>query len=205
MAETITIVDYKAGNLTSVRLAVEKLGFAANVTGRPKDVRAASRVIFPGVGAAGSAMATLRQTGLGDALVDYAATGAPLAGICLGAQIVFQRSAEDNATCLGLLPGSVEPLQVPPGVKVPHMGWNSVEFVRHHAVWHGLEPDSQFYFVHSFAPAPASSELVIGRTDYCGQFASAVARDNIVAFQFHPERSGRLGLKVLLNFLNWEP
>lgn len=201
----VTIVDYKAGNLTSMRLGVEKLGFEALVTDCPQAVRDSARVIFPGVGAAGSAMAVLREGGLGDALVDFAASGRPLAGVCLGSQIIFERSAEGDEQCLGILPGSVEPLDVGPRFKVPHMGWNAVEFVRDHPVWDGLEDGPQFYFVHSYAPAPASDDLVIGRTDYDGPFASAVARENVVAFQFHPERSGRLGLHVLGNFLRWDP
>jgi len=201
----IAIVDYGAGNLTSVMLAVEKLGWAPFLTNRPEDVLAAERVIFPGVGAAGSAMETLRKSGLGEALVRYAAAGKPLAGICLGAQVIFERSAEDGVECLGIVPGSVEPLRAGPAYKVPHMGWNGVEFVAPHAVWEGLRSGSEFYFVHSFVPAPARPEAVIGRTQYDGTFCSAVAVENVVAFQFHPERSGRLGLKVLENFLRWRP
>lgn len=204
-SERIVIVDYGAGNLTSVRLAVEKLGRRAVVTDRPEEVRAAARVVFPGVGAAGSAMETLRTTGLAQALVEYAACGRPLAGICLGAQIIFEHSAEDGARCLGILPGAAEPLRVEPQFKVPHMGWNSVTFPAPHPVWKGLESGVQFYFVHSFAPAPEAPEDVIGVTDYGGRFVSAVARENVVAFQFHPERSGRLGLAVLENFLHWHP
>lgn len=205
MSGKIVIVDYKAGNLTSVRLGVEKLGCEAQVTGDPERVRAAERVIFPGVGAAGTAMRVLNETGLSQALRDYRATGRPLAGICLGAQIIFEHSAEDDARCLGMLPGNVEPLDVPVGFKIPHMGWNAVEFAADHPVWAGLESGAQFYFVHSFAPAPSDESLTIGRTDYCGPFTSAVGRENVVAFQFHPERSGRFGLKVLDNFLKWAP
>ena len=203
--QKLVIVDYKAGNLTSVRLAVEKLGREAEVSGDPEAVRAADRLIFPGVGAAGSAMRTLRETGLAEAIVEYASSGRPMAGICLGAQIIFERSAEDQARCLGIMPGSVEPLEVGPEFKVPHMGWNAVEFDADHPVWEGLESGTQFYFVHSYAVVPASNELVIGRTDYDGDFVSAVAEENVVAFQFHPERSGRLGLRVLENFLDWMP
>jgi glutamine amidotransferase len=205
MADRVTIVDYNAGNLTSVRLAVEKLGRQALVTSDPEAVRTASRVIFPGVGAAGAAMATLRSLGLADAIRDYADTGRPLLGICLGAQIVLERSEENDAECLGLVPGEVRGLNVPAGAKVPHMGWNGVEQVRPHPVWDGLEDGAQFYFVHSYAPSPADPEAAIGRTDYYGAFTSAIARDNLVAFQFHPERSGRLGLQLLNNFLGWTP
>ena len=205
LAHGVVIVDYGAGNLTSVRLAVENLGWRAVVTDEPETVRRAGRVVFPGVGAAGSAMETLRTTGLGDALVEYASSGRPLAGICLGTQVVFERSSENCARCFGILRGTVERFDVGSGFKVPHMGWNGVEFVAAHPVWAGLESGSQFYFVHSFFPAPADPEMVIGRTDYDGAFASAVARENVVAFQFHPERSGRLGLAVLENFLRWTP
>ena len=201
----VLIVDYGAGNLTSVRLALQRLGWEALVSERPEDVAVAGRVVFPGVGAAGSAMRRLRSSGLGQALVEYAASGRPMAGICLGAQIIFERSAEDEAECLGILPGKVEPFAPGPGLKVPHMGWNGVEFVAEHAVWEGIESGAQFYFVHSFAPVPAGREFVIGVTDYGGRFASAVATDNVVAFQFHPERSGRFGLRVLENFLRWDP
>jgi glutamine amidotransferase len=205
MAQTITIVDYHAGNLTSVRLAVEKLGRAALVTSKPEDVRAAERLIFPGVGAAEAAMGTLRGLGLDGALSDYAATGRPTLGICLGAQIILDFSEEGNVGCLGLVPGRVERLEVPAGVKVPHMGWNEVAFEQPHPLWDGLESGLQFYFVHSYAPAPAAQSAVIGMTDYHGLFASALAQENIAATQFHPERSGRVGLKVLENFLSWNP
>jgi glutamine amidotransferase len=205
MADLVTIVDYKAGNLTSVRLAVQKLGREALVTGDPEAVRSADRVIFPGVGAAGAAMATLQALGLAGAIRDYAASGKPLLGICLGAQIVLEHSEENDAACLGLVPGEVRELDVPPDAKVPHMGWNSVEQVRPHPVWDGLEDDAQFYFVHSYAPSPADPDAAIGRTDYYGPFTSALAKDNLVAFQFHPERSGRLGLQLLENFLRWTP
>ncbi len=205
MAETITIVDYHAGNLTSVRLAVEKLGRAALVTSDPEQVRAAERLIFPGVGAAEAAMDTLTGLGLDAALADYAATGRPMLGICLGAQIILDFSEEGNVDCLGLIPGRVERLEVPAGVKVPHMGWNEVAFEQPHPLWEGLESGLQFFFVHSFAPAPTAPSAAIGVTDYHGQFVSALAQENVAATQFHPERSGRVGLQVLENFLSWEP
>ena len=205
MSQIVTIVDYRAGNLTSVQLAVEKLGQTALVTADPEQVRAATRLIFPGVGAAEAAMDTLRSEGLDKAIADYAATGRPMLGICLGAQIILDFSEEGDVECLGLVPGRVERLEVPAGVKVPHMGWNQVTFAQPHPLWKGLESDSQFYFVHSFAPAPAAKEAVIGTTDYHGRFTSALGQDNIAACQFHPERSGRVGLRVLDNFLSWNP
>ncbi len=205
MAETITIVDYHAGNLTSVRLAVEKLGRAALVTSEPEQVRAAERLIFPGVGAAQAAMDTITGLGLDGAIADYAAAGRPMLGICLGAQIILDFSEEGDVDCLGLIPGRVERLEVPAGVKVPHMGWNEVAFEQPHPLWDGLESGLQFFFVHSYAPAPAAPSAAIGMTDYHGQFASALAQENVAATQFHPERSGRVGLKVLGNFLSWDP
>jgi glutamine amidotransferase len=204
-AQTITIVDYHAGNLTSVRLAVEKLGRTALVTSDPQQVRTAERLIFPGVGAAEAAMDTLSGEGLDGAVADYAATGRPLLGICLGAQIILDFSQEGNVDCLGLVPGRVVRLEVPAGVKVPHMGWNEVAFARPHPLWKGLQNGSQFYFVHSYAPAPALGTAAIGITDYYGLFVSALSQDNIAACQFHPERSGRVGLMVLENFLSWNP
>ncbi|MHC5033590.1 MAG: imidazole glycerol phosphate synthase subunit HisH [Planctomycetota bacterium] len=205
MSETVTIVDYHAGNLTSVRLAVEKLGHAVAVTSDPDGVESASRLIFPGVGAAGAAMATLRSLGLDEAVVAYAASGRPLLGICLGAQIILEHSDEDDVQCLGLVKGSVERLRVPAEAKVPHMGWNEVEQVRRHPLYHGVEDHSPFYFVHSYAPAPVEAAVAIGITDYHGRFVSALASENVAACQFHPERSGHIGLRLLDNFLRWNP
>jgi glutamine amidotransferase len=205
MPDVITIVDYHAGNLTSVRLAVEKLGRAAVVTSDPDEVRAAGRLIFPGVGAAGAAMATLRSLGLDEAMRDYAASGRPMLGICLGAQIILECSEEDGAECLGIVAGSVERLAVPEGAKVPHMGWNEVEQHLPHPLWDGVADGACFYFVHSFAPSPADPESILGTTDYHGPFVSALAQGSVVATQFHPERSGRVGLRLLENFLDWSP
>ncbi len=205
MPETITIVDYRAGNLTSVRLAVEKLGHPALVTSDPDQVRSATRLIFPGVGAAPTAMSTLEALDLHTALSDYSRTGRAFLGICLGAQIILDHSREGDTECLGLIEGDVVRLEVPPEAKVPHMGWNAVGQVRRHPIWHGVPDSSQFYFVHSFVPDPTDGAVPIGMTDYHQRFVSALARDNIVATQFHPERSGRVGLQVLENFLRWKP
>lgn len=205
MADVVTIVDYRAGNLTSVRLAVEKLGRTAEITSDPEEVLSASRLIFPGVGAAFAAMDRLRSMGLDKAILGYARKGRPLLGICLGAQIVLEHSEEGDTDCLSLVKGRATKLAVPQQAKVPHMGWNAVKIVRDHPIWQGVENESQFYFVHSYAPAPAEESAAIGTTDYHGAFVSALARDNIVACQFHPERSGRIGLKVLENYLSWNP
>jgi glutamine amidotransferase len=205
MADEVIIVDYEAGNLTSVRLAVQKLGHEARITREPEDVRAAPRLIFPGVGAAPAAMQSLDTLGLTEAIRDYSASGRPMLGICLGAQIILGHSEEGDVDCLGLIEGDVVQLEVPATAKVPHMGWNAVRPARSHALWDGITEGSQFYFVHSYAPAPASDEVALGTTDYYGDFVSAVGRANIVATQFHPERSGRVGLKLMENFLTWRP
>ena len=206
----IAVVDYNAGNLTSVTLALEKLGGAGQVTQDPDAVRDAERVIFPGVGAAGMAMDHLTRMGLGDAVRDAVDRGTPTLGICLGTQVIFQHSEESDTTCLGILPGEVKRFQLESldggeVHKIPQMGWNSVEFVRDHPVSRGIEPGGEFYFVHSYYPRPASDDLTAGVTEYGITFASAVAKDNLFAVQFHPEKSGRVGLQLLENFLNWKP
>ncbi len=203
----ITIVDYKAGNLTSVRLAFEHLGIPALVTADPAVVRKAERLYFPGVGAAGSAMVTLRSGGLVDALREVADRGAPFMGVCLGMQILFDRSDEDGGVpCLGLFPGAVHRFRFDDRlVKIPHMGWNGVRPLRPHPLFAGVEPGSEFYFVHSYYTEPARPEDRLGETEYGGfAFTSVAARGNIVATQFHPEKSGRIGLKLLANFAGWD-
>lgn len=208
----IAIVDYRAGNLTSVAAAVAKLGFAGKVTSDPADIAAADRVIFPGVGAAESAMANLHQMGLVEPLLAAIHGGKPFLGICIGFQLLFEHSDEDGGVaCLGALPGRVvrfaDDLHEggdPQPLKVPHMGWNHVTFTCRHPVWEGVPEDAEFYFVHSYHPIP-SPEIVAGTTVYGIEFASVVARDNLVASQFHPEKSGRPGLRMLDNFCRWNP
>lgn len=202
----IAIVDYKAGNLTSVKLAFETLKADAEITGDPKRILSAERVVFPGVGAAGAAMKNLRSFGLIDVIREVARKGTPFLGICLGAQIIFERSEENGGTeCIGLVPGSAKLFKPASRLdKVPQMGWNSVAGLRGHPVMDGIEDNSYFYFVHSYYPSPADKACVIGETDYAGvTFASAIALGNVVATQFHPEKSGRVGLKLLGNFIKW--
>ncbi len=203
----IVIVDYKAGNLTSVQLGFGALGLETRVTRDPAEIARAGRLVFPGVGAAGAAMRNLRELGLVAPLQAAAARGIPFLGICLGTQIVLGRSEEDGGTeTLGLLPGQVRRFQpLVPTDKVPQIGWNSVAFRRPHPVLAGLASGSEFYFVHSYYPAPANETDVIGVTEYAGAtFASLMGRGNIVAAQFHPEKSGRMGLQLLKNFSNWD-
>ena len=203
----IAIVDYKAGNLTSVKLGFDALGIAAQITDVPKAILDAERVVFPGVGAAGAAMRNLAALGLADTLRTVVQRGTPFLGICLGTQIIFQRSEEDDGVAtVGLIPGDVRLFRpTNPADKVPQIGWNSVKLVRPHPVFAGLEDESEFYFVHSYYPVPSDPAYTVGVTDYAGvQFASVVGRGNLVATQFHPEKSGRIGLAIFENFSRWD-
>lgn len=206
----IGILDYQAGNLTSVARALEYIGFSWMISSDPDKLRKCERIIFPGVGAAGSAMESLRKHGLDEFLREAFSLGIPILGICLGTQIILEESAEDGGTkTLGLIKGRVlrfpEPLYYDgERLKVPHMGWNGVKWVRSHPLIEGLDPDFEYYFVHSYFPA-VDEELVLGVTFYGVNFVSALVYRNLVAFQFHPEKSGRPGLKILENFGKWVP
>ena len=204
----IAIIDYKAGNLTSVRLGLEYIGVECEITNDPARILAAERVIFPGVGAAGAAMENLLGTGLADTIKAVVASGKPFLGICLGTQVIFEFSEEDDGTaCIGLVPGSVKRF-VPsdPMCKIPQMGWNAVEIAKPHPLFEGIEDSSEFYFVHSYYPAPSDESYTMGTTEYADvRFASAIGKGNMFATQFHPERSGRIGLRMLENFSRWMP
>jgi glutamine amidotransferase len=195
----IAIVDFGAGNLRSVRRALEAAGAQPIITGDPDQVRAAQAVILPGVGAAGDAIRHLRERGLDRAVRDAAAAGTPLLGVCLGLQLLFDRSEEGDQECLGLLPGVVR--RLPAGLKVPHMGWNQVDARIDHPLFAGVPSGCDFYFVHSYYADPADPETVVSQTDYGVRFASVVARDNVMATQFHPEKSGTDGLAIYRNFV----
>ena len=206
----IAIIDYQAGNQASVKRSLQALKAEAVVTQDPAVVIRAPRLIFPGVGAAGQAMTNLKRLGLDQALQQAFAAGTPILGICLGAQIILDYSEENQVPCLGLIPGRVQALtginpEVPgEPLKIPHMGWNEVDFVRPHPVFQGLPDQVNFYFVHSYYPAPAQAQWVLGITTHGERFPSALGYGNLVATQFHPEKSGRFGLLVLKNFLNWD-
>ena len=203
----IAIVDYRAGNLTSVRLALEHLGLQAKVTRDPGEIAAAERVIFPGVGAAGSAMQNLDDLKLADTLRGVVNDGAPFLGICLGTQVIFEHSEEDGGVeCLGLVPGNVKKFTPSdPLCKIPQMGWNTIEIQRSHPLFDGIEDESEFYFVHSYYPIPSDASYSLAETEYAdARFASVIGKDNLAATQFHPERSGRIGLKLLENFSKWD-
>jgi glutamine amidotransferase len=202
----IVIVDYNAGNLTSVQLALRAVGVEAMISRDAAVIAGAERLIFPGVGAAGSAMEGLRDLHLDQTVKDFAASGKPFLGICIGCQVILRDSEEDGGTaCLGILPGRVRAFQPAPGVKIPHMGWNPVRFTRDHAVLQGIPTNSHFYFVHGFYPDLDHTDAALGVTEYAGvTFPSLFARGNVVACQFHVEKSGPAGLKLLKNFCGWD-
>ena len=201
----VVIVDYDAGNLMSVRRACLELGVDAEISNDPGRVRAAKRIVFPGVGAAGSAMRSLCATGIGSALVDAFHAGTPILGICLGLQISLEQSEENDTKTLGLVPGDVRRFRLDdPTLKVPHMGWNAVRVVQAHPVLAGIAEGDEFYFVHAYRPVPAQARHVLAESEYEGTFCSALGHANFVATQFHPEKSGRVGLRLLERFLAWD-
>ena len=210
MKTMIAIIDYKAGNLTSVQRALAFLGRDSVITSSAAEVLAAERVIFPGVGAAGAAMFDLIRLKLDSALVEAFGRGKPILGICLGTQIVMERSEENQTRCLGIIKGDV--LRFPEDIseqggrklKIPHMGWNRVNLKREHALFRGIDIQSEFYFVHSYYPAPKETRNLLGQTLYGIPFASVLTSANLVAVQFHPEKSGRPGLRFLSNFCEWD-
>jgi len=214
MSRTIAVVDYGMGNLRSVSQAVAHVAQGADikviVTSNPEEVFAAERVVLPGQGAMRDCMRELRDSGLKDAVLQ-AAANKPLMGVCVGMQMLLDHSEEQDTPGLGLLPGCVVRFRLegrlqPDGsrFKVPQMGWNQV-FQRPHAMWQGIPDGAWFYFVHSFHAVPSQAEHVAGETDYGGRFTCAVARDNIFATQFHPEKSADHGLALYRNFLDWQP
>ncbi len=201
---SIAVIDYGAGNLRSVQNALARLDADFYVTSDPAGLSRASGLIFPGVGEAAAAMAELRRTGLDEGIRAFFRSGRKMLGICLGCQIILDRSEESGTKCLGLLPGTVRRIPRAPGLKVPHMGWNGVEFEDTHPVVRGFGSGRLFYFVHSYYPEPADKKDVCGWTEYAGRFPSAIARDNFIAFQFHLEKSGKAGLDLLGRFIAWK-
>jgi glutamine amidotransferase len=208
----IVVID-GMGNLRSVAQALRAVAPEANVivSSNPADIDSADRVVLPGQGAMRDCMSTLRASGLEDAL-RRAAASKPLMGVCVGEQMLFDISDEGNEPGLGLMPGKVVRFQLdgqlqPDGArfKVPQMGWNRVRQVRPHAMWEGVADNAYFYFVHSYYVQPADASLIAGETDYGQPFCCAVARDNIFATQFHPEKSATAGLQLYKNFVHWNP
>lgn len=200
MPPKIVIVDYGAGNLRSVARAVAHVGHEPAVTSDPGEVALADALILPGVGAAADTMRNLREHKMVEPVREYIASGRPFFGVCMGQQALLTVSEEGGEhPCLDVIPGRVKKL--PPGLKVPHMGWNTVRQRVAHPIFEGIPDDSYFYFVHSYYPQPDDESVVIGETEYGVTFASVLARDNIVATQFHPEKSGEMGLRMYANFL----
>jgi imidazole glycerol phosphate synthase glutamine amidotransferase subunit len=197
----VAVIDYGAGNLVSIEQALTHVGAQAWRARRTADLANAAALIVPGVGAAGPAMARLRRTGLVDPIRDWIAADRPFLGICLGLQLLFDSSDEDGARTLGILPGVSRRLVDAP--TLPHIGWNQVRRRRSHPLFDGLADDADFYFVHSYAgaPAKANDDVVLAQTEHGRPFVSALARSNLLGVQFHPERSGTDGLRVLSNFV----
>ncbi len=218
-ARTVAVVDYGMGNLRSVSQAVQAAaagsGWHVLITQRPEEVRAAARVVLPGQGAMPDCMRELRDSGMQEAVLEAAASK-PLFGVCVGMQMMLDHSAEGDTPGLGLIPGQVIKFDLagrtqPDGsrYKVPQMGWNRVQQMDHgagrHPVWAGVTDGSYFYFVHSFYARPSDARHSAGETDYGARFTAAIARDNIFATQFHPEKSAAHGLALYRNFLHWNP
>ena len=206
----ITVIDYGMGNLHSVKNALDFLGIPNKVMGLAKEIEAADALILPGVGAFPDAMSTLDESRISQIIREKCAAGTPLLGICLGMQLLFERSDENDCAGLGLMAGKV--IRFPEAalvrangerLKVPQMGWNTVTQRMAHPLWNGIADKSWFYFVHSYFVAPEDDALAAGTSSYGLPFVCAVARDNIFATQFHPEKSAASGLKIFSNFVHW--
>jgi glutamine amidotransferase len=198
----IAVIDYGAGNLRSVMSALNRVGAPTRIAETSSDLASARAVILPGVGAAADTMENLRSRGLAEAVSDWIQADKPFFGICMGLQVLFSMSEEGGRQeCLGALAGRV--VRLPGGMKVPHMGWNQVHYVSRSRLFEGIPDGSYFYFVHSYVVKPEDQSIVLGETDYGGTFCSAVQKGNLVATQFHPEKSGELGLQVYRNFVSY--
>jgi glutamine amidotransferase len=195
----VAVVDYGAGNLVSIRNALARLGADVRVASAPRELDGAEAILVPGVGASEPAMGRLRRQGLDGPISERVRAGTWFVGICLGLQLLFETSHEDDARMLGLLEGDVA--IIPDAPSLPHIGWNRLEVRRPHRILEGLPDGTPAYFVHSYVPVPADPGIVVTETEHGGRFASLVATDRIIGFQFHPERSGRDGLRMLRNTL----
>ncbi len=200
-APEIIVVDYDAGNLRSVQRALEAVGQRPRVTPDPRDVERAEALVLPGVGSAQDCMRKLAERGLVEPLKAYAASGKPFLGVCVGLQLLFDGSEEGGGVeCLGILPGTVRRFPNEAGLKVPQIGWNDVSIARQHALLEDVPDGTYFYFVHSFYADPAYPAMTVGSASYGVDFAAIVAHRNVVATQFHPEKSADLGLRLYANF-----
>lgn len=201
---SLVVVDYGAGNLTSVANALTYIGEKPIVSSLPEEIRLADRLVFPGVGAARSAMEVLINKGIGEAIAEVVQKGNPVLGICIGCQIILDESEEDGGVkTLSLLPGKAVRFQNEPGIKIPHMGWNQVYWTKEHDLFKGIPSGSEFYYVHSYHPS-VKEEFAFAKTTYGTQtFPGVVGKENLMAAQFHLEKSGDVGLRFLKNFCAW--
>ncbi len=200
----IIIVDYEAGNLTSVKRALDYLKIDSVITPDPNIIRNAEKIIFPGVGHAASAMSTLTQRGIDSSLHEAFKKGTPILGICLGTQIILSHSEEGDTKCLGIIDGNTRKFTLSdPSLKIPHMGWNTISIKKQHPMLKGIADETEFYFVHSFYPQPSSVEDIVAECEYELRFPAAIAKGTLFATQFHPEKSGTAGLSILNNFATW--
>jgi glutamine amidotransferase len=200
---SIIIVDYGAGNLTSVYNALNYLNIKNKISCKPAEIEYAEKIIFPGVGAAKNAMETLNRTGIGEAIKSSVKKGTPVLGICIGCQIILESSEEDGGVqCLGLLKGNAVKFKNELNIKIPHIGWNQVHFTKEHPLFKGIPNGSNFYFVHSYYPSIGKElSITYGTSTYGSQtFPCVIGKDNLIATQFHLEKSGEIGLKALDNF-----
>ena len=201
----ITIVDYNAGNLRSVKRACDAVGIDSIFTQDADRVAKADRLIFPGVGHAKTAMDTLEHTGLAGAVRQVVQRGVPVLGICVGAQLALEGSEEGPTPGLGFIPGLTRRMQVEdPRLKIPHMGWNNLKVAQPHPLLAHFQPDDEVYFVHSYYMDPSDPKHVYATSDHGRPFCCAIGRDNLFATQFHPEKSGRVGLALLAAFARWD-
>jgi glutamine amidotransferase len=196
----IHIVDYDSGNLESIRNAIKKIGCTPITTNKPDELLKANAVIFPGQGSFPAALGKLKQSNINETIINLINDGVPFLGICLGLQLMFEFSEEGNLEGLGLINGTVK--KISDIVKVPHIGWNSVKFDNSHKIFDDIPNNSYFYFLHSYYVKPIKFENIIGQTNYGSNFCSAYAFNNYIGVQFHPEKSGELGLKIFDNFIN---
>lgn len=197
---SVSLVSYGLGNLGSVASMFARIGAEVRVVSTPDEIRASDRVLLPGVGAFDHGMARLDESGLSDALRDFASTERPLLGICLGMQLLLEASEEGERAGLGLVPGSTRRFARSPGLRVPHMGWNSIRALRPDPLIAGVETDSRFYFVHSYQVVPSRPDDSLAVTDYAGEFTSIMRAGSIMGAQFHPEKSHAFGMTLLRNF-----
>ncbi len=201
----IIIIDYEAGNLTSVKKALDHLNIPCKITSDSDEIENAEKVIFPGVGNAKSAMRTLKKKMLDKSILNAFSSGIPILGICLGSQIILTHSEEGDTDCLDIIKGNCPQFNLSDkSLKIPHMGWNALKIKKPHPILEGIKDNDEFYFVHSYYPLPEDKNMIYATCEYGIKFPAIIGNNNIIATQFHLEKSGRLGLKILSNFCSWD-